>query len=208
MPRPSPRPPPSPAPRPVSPRSTPDDVTSDKGRPQLASPIDTAALSSIATLTGAAHEADELVEEEQSDSGLVEVGPDSSDEGSPSGSAEEEDASESESDSDDDEPTLKYSRLLGGTAEILERDTASAIVVSAKFIARPVRRATESKLTTAQVLGTHNGGVFVLDHAGLIYKRFRPHSAMINDLSIDLASEFVASASMDGASLRVRLRVS
>lgn len=49
-----------------------------------------------------------------------------------------------------------------------------------------------------QVMGTHMGAVFILDHDGKIANRYRPHKAAINDLSIDVGSEFVASASMDG----------
>ncbi|KAM0751555.1 vacuolar protein sorting-associated protein 41 [Meredithblackwellia eburnea MCA 4105] len=108
-------------------------------------------------------------------------------------SEEEEDEDDEEGDDDDsddeeeysddeDEPTLKYSRLEGGTTDILARDSASALAVSSKFIA----------------LGTHNGAVFILDFQSNIVKRFRPHQAMVNDLSFDLGSEFVASASMDG----------
>ncbi|KAK4705598.1 vacuolar protein sorting-associated protein 41, partial [Phenoliferia sp. Uapishka_3] len=98
---------------------------------------------------------------------------------------DEEESDEEESGSDDDEeeePTLKYSRLEGGTTEILAKDSASALAVSPKYIA----------------LGTHNGAIFILDFKGTIVKRFRPHQAMINDLSLDVGSEFVASASMDG----------
>lgn len=50
-------------------------------------------------------------------------------------------------------------------------------------------------------MGTHNGAIFILDFDGNVIKRFRPHLATINDLSIDTSSEFVASASMDGALL-------
>ena len=49
-----------------------------------------------------------------------------------------------------------------------------------------------------QVLGSHNGAVYVLNLDGRLLKTFRPHAAMVNDLSLDLQSEFVASASMDG----------
>lgn len=49
-----------------------------------------------------------------------------------------------------------------------------------------------------QVLGSHNGAVYVLNLEGRLLKTFRPHAAMVNDLSLDLQSDFVASASMDG----------
>ncbi|KAL8279333.1 hypothetical protein RQP46_008370 [Phenoliferia psychrophenolica] len=106
-----------------------------------------------------------------------------------SGSEDESDESDgeaSESDDDDeddeDEPTLKYARLQGATTDILAKDSASALAVSPKYIA----------------LGTHNGAIFILDFKGAIVKRFRPHQAMVNDLSLDSGSDFVASASMDG----------
>ncbi|GAA5865395.1 hypothetical protein JCM1840_001554 [Sporobolomyces johnsonii] len=95
------------------------------------------------------------------------------------GSDDEEDES---SDEEDDEPTLKYARLGGSTGEILAKDTASALAVSSKYI----------------ILGSHNGAIYVLNPEGILLKTFRPHSAMVNDLSVDILSEFVASASMDG----------
>ncbi|PRQ73281.1 vacuolar assembling protein VPS41 [Rhodotorula toruloides] len=101
------------------------------------------------------------------------------DEEGEAGSSAEEDG---EGDEDDDEPTLKYARLGGSTTNILSKDTASAIAVCSKYT----------------ILGTHNGALFVLSPEGMLIKRFHPHSAMINDLSIDSTCEFVASASMDG----------
>ncbi|BGP29523.1 Vacuolar protein sorting-associated protein 41 [Rhodotorula toruloides] len=101
------------------------------------------------------------------------------DEEEEAGSSDEDDG---EGDEDDDEPTLKYARLGGSTTDILSKDTASAIAVCSKYT----------------ILGTHNGAVYVLSPEGKLIKRFRPHSAMINDLSIDSTCEFVASASMDG----------
>ena len=38
----------------------------------------------------------------------------------------------------------------------------------------------------------------MLNLEGKLLKTFRPHAAMVNDLSLDLQSDFVASASMDG----------
>ncbi|CAG8470961.1 7415_t:CDS:10 [Dentiscutata heterogama] len=61
-------------------------------------------------------------------------------------------------------------------------DAASTMAVSDRFVA----------------LGTHNGDVFILDFEGNLIKRFSSHSATVNDLSIDTAEEYVASASMDG----------
>ncbi len=50
-----------------------------------------------------------------------------------------------------------------------------------------------------QVLGTHNGSILVLDFEGNENQRFEEaHTASVRDLSIDVAGEYVASASMDG----------
>lgn len=43
--------------------------------------------------------------------------------------------------------------------------------------------------------------MFILDPLGAVVKQFRPHRAMVNGLSLDAGSEFVASASMDGEPL-------
>lgn len=43
--------------------------------------------------------------------------------------------------------------------------------------------------------------VHVLDMKGTRIKSRRPHSATINDISIDSTGEFVATASMDGGSI-------
>ncbi|GAA5906611.1 hypothetical protein JCM8208_000496 [Rhodotorula glutinis] len=98
------------------------------------------------------------------------------------GATSEDDSDGEEDGEEDDEPTLKYARLGGGTADLFVKDTASAIAVCAKYT----------------VLGTHNGVVFVFTPDGQLVKRYRPHSAMVNALSIDSTCEFVASASMDG----------
>ncbi|GAA6055511.1 hypothetical protein JCM3770_006297 [Rhodotorula araucariae] len=107
------------------------------------------------------------------------------DDGASAGGSKEDGTSVDGSDDDDDgedEPTLKYGRLGGATLELFAKDTASAVAVCSKFT----------------ILGTHNGAVHVLSPEGLLFKRYRPHSAMINALSIDSTCEFVASASMDG----------
>ncbi|GAA5823614.1 hypothetical protein JCM5353_005076 [Sporobolomyces roseus] len=95
---------------------------------------------------------------------------------------EEEGSGDEEEDDEEEEPTLKYARLGGSAGGILEKDSASALLVSNKYI----------------VLGSHNGAVYVLNLEGRLLKTFRPHAAMVNDLSLDLQSDFVASASMDG----------
>lgn len=152
----------------------------------------------------------------QSPSGLVDLGepetpPPDPGEDAEGGSDDEGDSdddedSESDDEEEEEEPTLKYSRLGGGTTEILAKDSASALAVSTQYIVRLSRSSTLAlsayrPLSLLQALGTHNGAIFILDFQGNIVKRFRPHAAMINDLSIDGASEFVASASMDGEPL-------
>lgn len=47
-------------------------------------------------------------------------------------------------------------------------------------------------------MGTHWGAVHVLDFEGNIIKTFQKHAATVNDISIDNAGEYVASASDDG----------
>ena len=57
---------------------------------------------------------------------------------------------------------------------------------------------------TLQALGTHWGAVHVLDFEGNVIKTFQKHSATVNDISIDAAGEYVASASDDGIITRTR----
>ncbi|KAI8371458.1 uncharacterized protein BYT42DRAFT_594997 [Radiomyces spectabilis] len=100
-------------------------------------------------------------------------------------SDDEEDEDEEESDDGDDideEPKLRYRRVGAGVSELLGKDAASVLRVSDKFVA----------------LGTHWGVVHILDFEGNVIKSFRHHSATVNDISIDDADEYVASASDDG----------
>lgn len=53
-------------------------------------------------------------------------------------------------------------------------------------------------ITNFQALGTHNGVVYILNHRIELIKRFRPHSATIYDIKIEVAEQFIATASMDG----------
>ncbi|KAG9084104.1 Vacuolar protein sorting-associated protein 41 [Ceratobasidium sp. UAMH 11750] len=109
-------------------------------------------------------------------------------EGSWSGQSEEEDDDENLSDEDeededeDPEPSLKYEILGGDTAQLLEKDSACAVIIS----------------TTAVLLGTHNGIVHILDFNGVRQRSYRPHTATITDMSIDTTEDFVATASIDG----------
>lgn len=96
---------------------------------------------------------------------------------------EQEEEEESDEDDDDiDEPKLRYRRVGANVKELLDKDTASTLRVSDKFVA----------------LGTHWGAVHILDFEGNVIKSFRNHSATVNDISIDKSDEFVASASDDG----------
>ncbi|KAM0792872.1 hypothetical protein ACM66B_002635 [Microbotryomycetes sp. NB124-2] len=98
---------------------------------------------------------------------------------------DEEEGEEEDEDEDEDEeeePTLKYQRLGGDTAQLLSRDSVSALAVSTRHIA----------------MGMHSGGICILDHAGRTINKYRAHTAMINDLCFDTGSDYIASASMDG----------
>ena len=151
-------------------------------------------------------ETDSATEEEQeeSPSGLVELdvtegiemeeeGQDESENGvNPAATSEEDNesssaSSDSGSSSDDEEeeeePTLKYTRLNASVPTVLSTDSAASLVLCPKFL----------------IVGTHNGNINVFDYAGGLFKEIkRIHSAMINDLSVDDDSAFVAAASMDG----------
>ncbi|KAG8782576.1 Vacuolar protein sorting-associated protein 41 [Ceratobasidium sp. 428] len=99
--------------------------------------------------------------------------------------SESEDDGTDEGDDDDEEdlePSLKYEILGGDTGQLLEKDSACAVVVSA----------------TAVLLGTHNGIVHILDFNGVRQRSYRPHTATITDMSIDTTEDFVATASIDG----------
>ncbi|WAR58259.1 hypothetical protein PtB15_5B492 [Puccinia triticina] len=75
-----------------------------------------------------------------------------------------------------------YQRLEGHIDKLFQNDNASAFTTSEKLIG----------------LGTHNGVVYILNHRIELIKRFRPHSATIYDIKIEVAEQFVATASMDG----------
>ncbi|KAL5487517.1 VPS41 [Sanghuangporus weigelae] len=97
-------------------------------------------------------------------------------------SREDESEDEEGEEDEDYEPALKYELLGGATETLLQKDSASALAVSPKYLA----------------MGTHNGIVHVLDYAGERVKSFRPHTASIIDMCFDTAGEFVATASIDG----------
>lgn len=56
------------------------------------------------------------------------------------GSGEDEADDEDEDDEDDEEPALKYERLGGSTAELLQKDSASALAYSTQRLVRVLRR--------------------------------------------------------------------
>ncbi|KAJ1915465.1 Vacuolar protein sorting-associated protein 41 [Mycoemilia scoparia] len=94
-----------------------------------------------------------------------------------------DDEEDDDDDDDDREPALKYKRFGPNINTILERDAASAITVSEKFL----------------VVGTHWGKVYILDYEGNEVKSWTNiHNATVNCVSIDADNEFVASASDDG----------
>ncbi|KAI8596985.1 hypothetical protein EDD21DRAFT_230782 [Dissophora ornata] len=106
---------------------------------------------------------------------------------------------EESEDEEDEEPKLNYQRLgtglgdtpkkdsdgqqpLEGLRDILKKDSASATTVSERFLA----------------MGTHWGAVHIMDFEGNENQKFQAHQATVNDLSVDLDGEYIASASDDG----------
>uniref|UniRef100_A0A6A7FZH2 Vacuolar protein sorting-associated protein 41 homolog n=2 Tax=Hirondellea gigas TaxID=1518452 RepID=A0A6A7FZH2_9CRUS len=87
---------------------------------------------------------------------------------------------ESESDSEEEEePRLKYERVRGNLATLLDRDSLTSIASNDKLV----------------VLGTMGGGVVILDHLGYNIQHRRPHVAPV--LSVALAGDYWASAGKD-----------
>ncbi|XP_049849429.1 uncharacterized protein LOC126318654 [Schistocerca gregaria] len=83
----------------------------------------------------------------------------------------------------EEEPFLKYQRLGNSVSEILVKKPVSYLAVHEKFIA----------------LGTQWGSIHVLDYDGTEIKQFSSHVASINDISIDIEGEHIASCSQDGS---------
>ncbi|KAI7904801.1 uncharacterized protein BX663DRAFT_503574 [Cokeromyces recurvatus] len=113
-----------------------------------------------------------------------EINSDVSEEQFSSSEEDYDEATDTEIDDDDelDEPKLRYRRVKANVKDILDKDTASILRVSDRFMA----------------LGTHWGAVHILDLEGNVIKSFKNHSATVNDISIDKNNEFIASASDDG----------
>ncbi|KAA1109715.1 Vacuolar protein sorting-associated protein 41 [Puccinia graminis f. sp. tritici] len=95
---------------------------------------------------------------------------------------EDDEEGEEEEEEEEEEPLFKYQRLEGHIDKLFQNDNASALTTSEKHIG----------------LGTHNGVVYILNHRIELIKRFRPHSATIYDIKIEVSEQFVATASMDG----------
>ncbi|KAJ2813134.1 Vacuolar protein sorting-associated protein 41 [Coemansia furcata] len=109
--------------------------------------------------------------------------PDVEETGAPATESElEYDSEEEDSEEEEDEPALRYKRLGGSVAGLLEKDTASTLRACSRFL----------------VLGTHWGNVVVIDIEGNLIKQWRAHSATVNSVSVDLDNEYVASAGDDG----------
>ena len=48
------------------------------------------------------------------------------------------------------------------------------------------------------MVGSHNGKIYLFDFKGNELRRVKAHAASVSDLSIDRASEYLASSSIDG----------
>ncbi|PPR01596.1 hypothetical protein CVT26_013335 [Gymnopilus dilepis] len=94
---------------------------------------------------------------------------------------EVEEDEEDEEDEDEEEPALKYERITGAIPDLFKKDSASALCVSQKIMAR-----------------THAGIIHILDLSGKRIKSYKPHLASVVDISLDTTADFVATASIDG----------
>lgn len=109
-------------------------------------------------------------------------------EGHQSNAAEGESVSDAEDKdstaSEEVEPKLKYVRLTNDLQSILTKDAASCIAVHPKFVC----------------VGSHWGMIHLLDHQGnnVCNKELRAHTVAVNQISIDLNGDFIASCSDDG----------
>ncbi|KAF9282310.1 Vacuolar protein sorting-associated protein 41 [Mortierella alpina] len=131
---------------------------------------------------GEEEEEEEDVEVEESGSEDEEEDEEHAEEVAGSGTGSEEDSEEDSEDAEDEEPKLNYQRLGAGIGDMLKKDSASCTTVSDRFLA----------------MGTHWGVVHIMDFDGNENQKFQAHSATVNDLSVDLDGEFIASASDDG----------
>lgn len=101
---------------------------------------------------------------------------------------EDEDDEDEDDDDEDgeeaDEPKLKYERISNTLEAILNNDASSYLAVHTKFLA----------------VGTHWGVLHVLDHQGntISGKEFTKHTTTVNQVSLDLSGDYLASCSDDG----------
>ncbi|XP_056634578.1 vacuolar protein sorting-associated protein 41 homolog isoform X1 [Diorhabda sublineata] len=93
-------------------------------------------------------------------------------------------SSDTESSDDEIEPKLKYVRLSNDVQNILLTSSATCIAVHPKFIC----------------LGSHWGEIHILDYQGnsIQNKELKAHTVSVNQISIDLNGEFIATCSDDG----------
>lgn len=82
------------------------------------------------------------------------------------------------------EPKLKYERLGNNVQSMLQKDAVSCVTFNSKIIC----------------VGTRWGLVHVFDHQGnsVHVEHLRSHTVAVNQISLDLAGEFVATCSDDG----------
>jgi vacuolar protein sorting-associated protein 41 len=80
------------------------------------------------------------------------------------------------------EPVLAYARMKNDATEILQKDSLSCIRAGHKII----------------VIGTHWGQVYIMDHDGNKIISKDSHLSTVNDVTIDLKEEYVASCGDDG----------
>ncbi|KAJ2092882.1 Vacuolar protein sorting-associated protein 41 [Coemansia sp. RSA 986] len=95
---------------------------------------------------------------------------------------EDDSYDEEEEEEEEEEPALRYKRLGGNIHALFEKDTASTLMASDRFL----------------VLGTHWGHVVIIDFEGNEVKKWRAHSTTVNAVSVDIDNEYVASAGDDG----------
>jgi len=143
------------------------------------------------------------------------------------GEEETDDDDEEEDDEEDEEPTLRYSRVATKAAnDIFARDSCSALAVSDCYLvvgthnggvvvfARPGSPAALAASTAASANGKAKGKGKErekeeedkqlpedVEEGSVVVKRYRPHTASINDIVIDEESQYIGSASTDGVLL-------
>ncbi|PVU91029.1 hypothetical protein BB561_004600 [Smittium simulii] len=80
------------------------------------------------------------------------------------------------------EPLFNYTRVKGDLELIFEKDSASVVVVTQKFL----------------VLGSHWGHIYVLDLLGNISKDWASHNAAVTCLSLNSTNDYLVSGGDDG----------